>query len=80
MVNETLKAFFMWCTIIDGVVLVFSALFCAFAGDWIYRMHGTLFRLPRESFNVALYGFIGVFKVFFLVFNLVPYLALLIVS
>lgn len=76
----TVQAFFMWCTIINGALLVFSALICAFAGDWIYRMHGTLFSLPRESFNVVLYGFIGVFKILFLVFNLVPYLALLILT
>lgn len=76
----TVQTFFMWCTIINGALLVFSALICAFAGDWIYRMHGTLFSLPRESFNVVLYGFIGVFKILFLVFNLVPYLALLILT
>jgi hypothetical protein len=70
----------MWCTIIDGVLLIFSALVCAFAGDWIYRMHGSLFHLKRESFNVVLYGFIGVFKICFLVFNLVPWLAVLMMS
>lgn len=80
MTLANVQAFFMWCTIIDGVLLVFSALICAFAGDWIYRMHGTLFSLPRDSFNVVLYAFLGVFKILFLVFNLIPYLALLIVT
>ncbi|MGE4544526.1 MAG: DUF6868 family protein [Pedobacter sp.] len=80
MTIENIQAFFMWCTVIDGVLLVFSALLCAFAGDWIYRMHGALFSLPRDSFNVVLYAFIGVFKLLFLVFNLIPYLALLIVT
>jgi len=80
MTIANVQAFFMWCTIIDGVLLVVSALICAFAGDWIYRMHGTLFSLSRDSFNVVLYAFIGVFKILFLVFNLVPYLALLILA
>jgi preprotein translocase subunit SecD len=43
-------------------------------------MHGALFQLKRESFNVVLYGFIGVFKICFLVFNLVPWLAVLMMS
>lgn len=80
MTISTVQTFFMWCTIIDGVLLIFSALVCAFAGDWIYRMHGALFQLKRESFNVVLYGFIGVFKICFLIFNLVPWLAVLIMS
>ncbi|ABA89797.1 hypothetical protein Pcar_2559 [Syntrophotalea carbinolica DSM 2380] len=76
MTVSIVREFFMWCTIINGILLIFSALMCAFAGDWIYRLHGRLFSLPRESFNVVLYAFIGVFKIFFIVFNLVPYLAL----
>ena len=36
--------------------------------------------IPRETFVVVFYSAIEVFKVFFLVFNLVPYMALLIVG
>jgi hypothetical protein len=38
------------------------------------------FPIPRETFNVLIYGFLGLFKIFFLTFNLVPYLALLIIA
>jgi len=75
-----LQTFFMWCTIIDGMLLIVAALVCAFAGDWVYRMHGRLFALPRESFNVVIYALIGVFKIVFLVFNLVPWLTLLLMN
>jgi hypothetical protein len=44
----------------------------------IYRFR--LFPMPRETFNVIIYSFLGLFKVLFLVFNVVPYLALLIVG
>ena len=50
----------------------------AYAGDWVYKMHGKWFAIPRETFNVVLYSFIGFFKIIFLVFNLVPYVALII--
>ncbi len=74
------RAFFMWCTIMNGALLIFSSLICAFAGDWIYRMHSRWFTLSREAFNTVIYSFIGLYKIFFIVFNLVPYLALAIVG
>jgi len=70
-----LKTFFMWCSIINGALLVLSFLICAFAGDLVYKMHSKLFPISREAFNIAIYSFIGLYKIFFWVFNLVPYIA-----
>ncbi len=77
---QTVRAFFMWCTILNAALLVWSFLVCAYAGDWIYRMHGKWFPMPREAFNVAIYSFIGLYKVLVIVFNVIPYIALLIVG
>ncbi|HUU70840.1 MAG TPA: hypothetical protein VM186_15030 [Planctomycetota bacterium] len=74
------RAFFMWCTIMDGALLVLAFLIRTFAGDWVYRLQSRWFPIPREAFNIAMYSFIGLFKVFVLVFNLIPYLALVIVG
>ena len=70
-----IKTFFMWYSIINGALLVLSFLICAFAGDLVYKMHSKLFPISREAFNVAIYSFMGLFKIFVLVFNLVPYIA-----
>jgi len=70
----------MWCTIINGLLYVLSAIICTFDSDWVYRMHSKWFHLSRESFNVAIYLFLGFFKILFLVFNVVPYIALLILG
>jgi hypothetical protein len=75
-----IRNFFLWCTIINGALLIFSSLLCAFAGDWIYRMHSIWFHLSREAFNTVIYSFIGLYKIIFIVFNLVPFLALAIVG
>ena len=80
MALTTLQTFFMWCTIINGSLLVFSAVMCTCAGDWVYRIQSRWFPISREAYNVAIYSFIGLFKIFFLVFNLIPYIALLIVG
>jgi len=76
----TLTAFFMWCSIINGGILLLWIGCCMFAPDLVFRTQRRWFRIPRESFDLVLYAFIGLFKVFFLVFNLVPYLALLLIG
>ena len=76
----TVRAFFLWCTILNGALLGLSVLTLTCAGDWVYRMHGRWFALSRDTFNVAIYAFLGGFKVMVLVFNVVPYVALLIVG
>ena len=77
---QTLTAFFKWCTIINGALLIFSVIMFIAIPDLIYAIHGWLFPLPREAFDVLIYGFLGLFKIVFLVFNAVPYVALLIVA
>ena len=77
---HSLTAFFMWCTIINGGILVLWTMSSMFALDLLYRIHSKWFPIPREAFNVAIYSLVGVFKVFFLVFNAVPYVALLIMG
>ena len=74
------RAFFMWCTIINGGLLILSFLVCACAGNWVHRMQSKWFPISREAFNVAIYSFIGLYKMFILGFNLVPYVVLVIVG
>lgn len=75
-----IRAFFMWCTIMNVALLALSFLICAFAGDWVYRTHSRWFPVSKEAFNVAIYSFIALFKILVLVFNLVPYVALVIIG
>jgi hypothetical protein len=73
---STLARFFMWCTILSGGTLVLSSLVLVCGGDWVYRVHSRLFPMPRESFNVAIYRFLGWFKIAVIVCHLVPWVAL----
>ena len=77
---ETIRAFFGWCTFINGALLIISFLVCATAGDWIHRIHGRWFPLSRETFNVSIYCFIGGMKIIVLMLNLVPYISLVLIS
>ncbi len=77
---QTLTKFFMWCTIINGSILALWTLFCMFTPNLVYRTQSKWFPIPRETFDILIYSFLGLFKIFLLVFNVVPYVALVIVG
>jgi len=77
---EQVRDLFMWCSIINVALLLLSSLMCIFAADWVYRRHSKFFKISREAFNVAIYSFIGVWKILIILFNIVPWIALLILT
>lgn len=77
---QTLTRFFMWCTIMNGALLVIWTTMLMLAPDWVYRTQSKWFPIHRETFDVVVYSFFGLFKIVFLFFNLVPYVALVIVG
>jgi len=76
----TVKAFFLWCTILNAVMLGLSFLVYLFLGDWSYQMNNRMFSISRETFNTLSCSFIALYKIFVLAFNLVPYVALVIIG
>jgi len=77
---QMLTRFFMWCTILNMGLLIFSFLMLAFAGDFVYRIHCKWFPMPRKTFNVVLYSFIGIYKIIVLAFNTIPWAVLAIIG
>jgi hypothetical protein len=77
---QILTTFFMWCTIINGALLVLWITMFILVPDFVYRTQSKWFPISRETFNVVIYSFLGLFKIVFLVFNVVPYVALLIIG
>ena len=77
---QTLTSFFMWCTLLNGGILALWTLFLVLAPDLVYRIQSLWFPISRETFNVIIFSFLGLFKILFLVFNVIPYAALLIIG
>jgi hypothetical protein len=75
-----LTEFFMCCTVINGSLLILWIIMCVVAPDLVYRTQNKWFPIPRETFNVVIYSFLGLFKILFLVFNLVPYVTLVLLG
>jgi hypothetical protein len=77
---QRLKMLFMWCTIINGILLFLSTIGFLLAPNMALEIHSTLFQIPKESVSEIIYILLGVYKIFWLVLNLVPYIALTIIA
>ena len=80
MTIATMTEFFQWCTIWGMGLYIWTAIMSIFARDFMYGFHKKWFDMPRETFNVAIYSYLGFFKIVLIVFILVPYLALLVMG
>jgi hypothetical protein len=77
---EIARTFLLWCTVINyGILLVWFLVF-VFAQDWMLRIHGRWFRLPRDQFDALHYAGMSIFKIGIILFNLVPFVVLSILA
>ncbi len=77
---DAARAFFLWCTLLNGAFLVLTALVLSLAGGWVYRLHSRWFPMPRDTFNCLVYGILAFYKIVVIALCLVPWLALTIIS
>ena len=80
MTTHELQEILMWCSILNIGLLMLWFMMFAMAGGWVHRVHGRWFNLPRERFDAIHYQHMGNFKVVIMVFNVTPYVALLLIS
>ena len=80
MTTNEAKEVLLWCVCLNyAVLLIWFGVF-VFAHDWIYGMHGRWFKLPVETFDTIHYAGLAVYKIGILLLNLVPLVALYLVS
>ena len=77
--NE-IKHFLLWCAGLNYAVLIIWFFVFVFAHDWMYRMCGRWFKLSLETFDAIHYAGLSVYKIGILLLNLVPLVALYLVS
>ena len=77
---QTLTDVLMWCTLMNFVLLCLFGLIMLFGANGVYRLHSKWFSIPRETFDVLIYSFLGIYKFMFFFFNLIPFLALLLAT
>ncbi len=77
---EQLTEFFKWMTIINIGLLLFSTFTVMALKPLMLSMHTKMFGITETQISVAVYAYLGLFKVLIIVFNIVPYLALLMLN
>ncbi len=77
---DQLTEFFKWMTIINIGLLVLSSVLIMILKNVMCKMHGKLFGIKEESVALVAYGYLGMYKVLVLVFNIVPYISLLLIK
>ncbi|MFD2166809.1 DUF6868 family protein [Thalassotalea euphylliae] len=77
---DILTSFFGWMTLINVVLITFTALVLIFAKNTIVRTHQIFFSLTEENLEATYFRYLANYKLAVLVFNLVPYIALLCMS
>jgi hypothetical protein len=77
---ELIRNTLLWCAVINyGLVIVWVLLY-AMPHTWLHRLWNTWFRMSVEQFDAINFAGIVLYKMGILLFNLVPYIALLVVA
>jgi len=78
--THEIKNILLWCAGLNyGLLIIWFGAF-VFAHDWMYRLHARWFKLPVESFDAIHYAGLAVYKIGILLLNVVPLVALWLVS
>lgn len=77
---ELLREFFGWCSIINIGLILFSTIFLIFLREPISRIHSKFFNLKNDDLSHSYFNFLAHYKIFIIVFNIVPYITFKIMS
>lgn len=80
MTIELLRELFGWCAVINVALMLWWFLFVTLAPDFIFRIHSKMFHVSKDQLAVIHYVGILIYKLIVLVFILIPYIALVIIS
>jgi hypothetical protein len=74
-----IKCFLLWSLALNVLMLLFWFLLFSIAHDRIYRLHKKYFKLTVDTFDTIHYSGMAFYKIGIFLFNLVPYIALIII-
>lgn len=77
---EMIKAGLLWSAIINIAVLTLWGAMFMTIHDFIYKIHSRWFKLSVGTFDAIHYSGMAFYKLLIFVFNLVPYIVLLIIT
>jgi hypothetical protein len=76
----TLREFFGWMTLINLVLYFWAVFMTVCCRNLVVGISSKLFGVSEEAGKGMIYGYLGGYKLLFITFNLVPWLALVFMS
>jgi len=80
MTLDIITDFFKWCSILNGLIIIISFIIFAFSSDFSYNNNKWLFSGTKEEFKKTIYTVLLSYKMLVIVFNIIPYVTLLIIN
>lgn len=77
---DFLITFLSWSLGINTGLMIFWTICVITLKDFIYQKHQWFFNISKKTMDVCMYGFLGLFKLLVIFFNLVPLVALLLMK
>jgi hypothetical protein len=77
---DALRSFFLWCTVIDAGLIGLTIVATRVLGDFAYRAQSWWFPISKDTYYTIMCAWVGTLKIFWVVFNLVPLVALHIIK
>jgi len=76
----SLTTFFGWCSILNIGMLVFYSFMIMVLRDWMAGIHNKIFGITKEVAIRKYFSFVVKYKILTIIFSIVPYFALKIMS
>ncbi len=73
---ESIREFLGWCTVINVGIFAVTIIKVLAIGNWASKIHAKMFGIDEESVRQMYFQILSMYKIAFIILNLVPYLAL----
>lgn len=78
--TEILKEFLGWCTVLNIGIFMSAVIATIVLRAKILPIHAQMFSLSEQEISQAYFNYLGKYKIAIIMFNIVPYCALLIMG
>ena len=77
---QTLTTFLGWCSVINVIALLVASLMLVLMRNFVAGIHGKMFGVSKEQISLVYVHYLANYKIAIIVLNIVPYVALRIMS
>lgn len=80
MTTDLLQEFLLWCLLLNLGIYSFSVITSIVLRNFMAKTHGKMFGISEETAYKAIYTYLAAYKLLIIVFNVVPWLAMVIIN